>query len=185
MLNWLTGPWPWYISGPLMGLMVPVLLLAGNKQFGVSSSFRHICAAVYPGKISYLNYDWKAKSWSLVLMAGVVTGAFLAVFYMKGDSAPVLTEKAESMFRFWGLTRAESLLPAELFSWKNITDPGTLTALIAGGFLVGFGTRYANGCTSGHAIMGLSLLNLGSLVAVAGFFTGGLIASWFIVPFLF
>ena len=57
--------------------------------------------------------------------------------------------------------------------------------LAVGGFLVGFGTRYAGGCTSGHAISGLSNLQLPSLVAVIGFFIGGLVMTHLIFPYLY
>ncbi len=185
MIDAITGPWPWWISGPLLGLMVPLLLLLANKQFGVSSSLQHICAAVLPvRKAKYFNYDWKASLWSIVLVAGVVVGAALAVLFLNGDSAPAVSSSARELFASWGLSSPEALQPAEIFGTSALSSPAVLVILIGGGFLVGFGARYANGCTSGHAIMGLSLLSVGSLVAVIGFFIGGLAMAHLILPYI-
>ena len=182
MISWLSQPWPWYIAGPLLGLMVPLLLFLGNKQFGVSSTFQHICAAVLPLKAKYFNYDWKSKAWSLVLMAGVVVGAVIAVTVLDGDSMPKISTAASQMFLDWGLTDFSGLQPREVFAIGNILSAQNLVLLVAGGFFVGFGTRYGNGCTSGHAIMGMSLLSPGSLVATIGFFAGGVFVSNIILP---
>ena len=182
MIAWLSQPWPWYITGPILGLMVPLLLFFGNKHFGVSSTFRDICAAALPLKADYFKYDWKSKSWNLVMMAGVIIGALLAVFVLDGDRMPEISSAAQSMFQRWGLTEFSRLQPTEVFALANILTPQNLILLVVGGFFVGFGTRYGNGCTSGHAIMGLSLLNLGSLVAVIGFFGGGVIISNLLLP---
>ena len=185
MIDWLSKPWPWYIGGPLLGLMVPLLLFIGNKQFGISSSFRHLCAAVLPRtKTEYFRYDWKKSLWSLVVVAGMIVGAAIAVLFLDGDQAPELSVKARTMFVSWGLTDFSRLQPAQIFAFASISDFSNLILLVGGGFLVGFGTRYANGCTSGHAIMGLSLLNLGSLVATIGFFAGGVLFSNTIVPLI-
>ena len=184
MVEFLQNPWPWYVSGPLLGLVVPLLLFFGNKQFGVSSSLQHICAAVLPVKAKYFQYDWKAKAWSLVMMAGVIVGALIATLFLKGDGMPAITASAKRLFVEWGLTDFSRLQPSEVFAAGNILSIPNLIMLIGGGFLVGFGTRYANGCTSGHAIMGLSLMSLGSLVATIGFFAGGLIVSNFVLPLI-
>jgi uncharacterized protein len=69
---------PWYIAGPLIGLMVPTLLILGNKAFGVSSSLRHICAACLPAKIPFFSYDWKKETWNLFFVAGILIGGFIA-----------------------------------------------------------------------------------------------------------
>jgi len=184
MLDILKGAWPWFISGPLIGLMVPLLLFTGNKQFGVSSSLRHICTAVLPLQAEYFRYKWKDYLWSLMLVAGVIIGAFIAVFFLDGNSTPGVSEAAKIMFAEWGLKEIDGILPAEIFSLDNLLSLPTLLMLGLGGFFIGFGTRYGNGCTSGHAIMGLSLLNPGSLAAVISFFAGGIIVSNFIIPLL-
>ena len=184
MIEWLSGAWPWYVTGPLLGLVVPLLLFFGNKHFGVSSSLQHICAATLPLKAEYFQYDWKSKGWSLVTMAGVIVGAVIAVLFLDGNSMPAVSDKASQMFKTWGLTNFTRLQPLEIFAVQNLGSIRNLILLVVGGLLVGFGTRYANGCTSGHGIMGLSLMNLGSLAAVAGFFVGGIPVSRFLVPLL-
>lgn len=191
ILDFLSQPWPWWVSGPLLGLMVPILLLAGNKEFGISSTFRHLCAAL-PTKIPYLKYDWKTQGgWQLALALGVGLGGFLAVTLFQGGRAPDLTPEARGLFASWGLgvdqlkaLTGSGYQPEFLTDWTQAFSLSGLLSLVLGGFLVGFGTRWANGCTSGHAIMGLSLLNPGSLVATVGFFAGGTIASWFLVPWI-
>ena len=185
MIDFLSQPWPWYISGPLLGLMVPLLLLSSNKHFGVSSSFRHACAAAFPKlRVSYLRYNWKDEAWSLVFVVGVIAGAALAVVFLDGNRMPAISAQARQMFLAWGLTDFSTLQPAEIFQLSRLGDPRNLIMLLGGGFLVGFGTRYGNGCTSGHAIMGLSLLSFGSLVATVSFFLGGLLVSNLVLPAL-
>lgn len=184
IIQFLSQPWPWWVSGPLLGLMVPLLLWAGNKEFGISSTFRHICAALIPGKLEYLRYDWKKSLWQLSLALGVVLGGLLAALFLQGTKGPDLSLEARGLFLSWGIIAQTGLQPGFLTDWSQaFTIPGLLS-LVLGGFLVGFGTRWANGCTSGHAIMGLSLLNPGSLVATLGFFAGGTLASWYLVPFV-
>lgn len=184
MIEILTQSWPWYVTGPLLGLMVPLLLFFGNKEFGVSSSLQHACAATLPLKADYFRYNWKDSSWNLIMMGGLVIGAFIATILLDGASAPALSEGGRALFASWGLEPATELQPREIFGPGSIATPRALVSLILGGFLVGFGARYANGCTSGHAIMGLSLLKPGSLVAVIGFFIGGLLVSHFLLPLI-
>ncbi|MFW5738216.1 MAG: YeeE/YedE family protein [Spirochaetota bacterium] len=181
----ITGPWPWYVSGPLLGLMVPILLIVGNRNFGISSTLRHICSAAIPTKAAYFRTDnWRQSSWNLVMALGVILGALIAVLFLGGDRAPEVTPEAVAMFASWDVAAPSGLQPAEIYSASGVFTPRALVSLVAGGFLVGFGTRYANGCTSGHAIMGLSLLNVGSLVATLGFFAGGALVSNFVLPWV-
>jgi uncharacterized membrane protein YedE/YeeE len=175
--------WPWYVSGPLLGLMVPILLLFANKQFGVSSNFRHLCAMVSPKSIPFFNYDWKKESWNLVLILGTVLGSFVAHRYAYSDTA--VSEEAYAALKQSGIDTLTGLSPSEIFSFESLFTLRGFVFIVVGGFLVGFGTRYANGCTSGHAIMGLSMLNVNSLIAVIGFFVGGLLMSWLLLPYLF
>ena len=111
-MDLLTGAWPWYVSGPLLGLMVPALLFFGNKHFGISSSFRHICAAALPLKADYFTYNWKDSRWSLSLVLGVIVGGGIAVLFLNGGQAPELSVKARAMFAEWGLTDFSGLQPA-------------------------------------------------------------------------
>ena len=185
MLELLRQPWPWYIGGMLVGLMVPGLLLLGNKQFGISASLRHFCAACVPGDIEYFKYDWKGHSWNLFLVAGIIIGGILGGTLLDNPNDIAISEETKVALTSLGLSDFSSYIPKEVFSWDNILTGKGFFLMIIGGFMIGFGTRYANGCTSGHAITGLSLLNVGSLVATICFFIGGLIMTHFIFPLIF
>lgn len=178
-------PWPWYVAGPLIGLMVPLLLVMTGKAFGVSSSLRHICAATYPRNLLYFRYDWKRKGlWNLLFVAGITLGGVIAGVWMGGGENVVLSAATEADLGALGLTPSGGLAPPELFSLSALgTLPGFIV-LVVGGFLVGFGARYAGGCTSGHAIMGLATFQKPSLIAVIGFFIGGLIVTHLVYPWL-
>lgn len=184
MLEALSQPWPWYVSGPLIGLVVPMLLLAGGKQFGVSENLRHICAAAIPGKVAFFQYDWKAGIWNLTFITGVLLGgAVVALFLQSGDPIALSQATIEDLGAL-GITEFQGLVPDSIFSLEGLLTLKGFIIIVGGGFLVGFGTRYAGGCTSGHAISGMSDLQLPSLIAVIGFFAGGLIATFFILPLL-
>ncbi len=177
-------PWPWYVAGPLIGLVVPALLLLGNKAFGISSSLRHICAACIPGNISFFKYDWKKESWNLVFAAGVIAGGFMATYFLS-NAAPVnINPNTAAILRQEGVKDFSGLLPGDIFSFKSLITLRGFIFIVAGGFLVGFGTRYAGGCTSGHAIMGISSLQWPSLIATICFMAGGFVCTWFILPHL-
>jgi uncharacterized membrane protein YedE/YeeE len=183
-MNILTQPWPWYISGPLIGLMVPVLLILGNKTFGISSSLRHICAACFPGNADFFKYDWKAESWNLFFAAGIVLGGFVAGYVFQNPNPIAISPDTISDLNNLGITDHAGLIPQQLFNFHALLSVRGFVLMIVGGFFVGFGTRYAGGCTSGHSIMGLSNLQGPSLIATICFFAGGLIMTWFILPFL-
>ena len=177
----MTQLWPWYVSGPLLGLIVPLLLWLGNKDFGISANLRHICA-MWPGKKpAFFQYDWRGQTWNLVFMLGLVAGGWVAAFLYPGDSVhlnPTVLERLHA----WGLGSPQSIVPPELFATSVLASWKAWAYLLGGGFLIGFGARYGGGCTSGHAISGLAMLQLPSLVAVVFFFVGGLISAWWIVP---
>jgi len=177
-------PWPWYVAGPLIGLTVPILLLLGNKSFGISSSLRHICAAVIPANISFFKYDWKKEAWNLFFVAGITIGGFVATFWLANPDTIVISKATQTSLATLGITDFSGLMPADLFSTPNIFTLKGLIFLVLGGFLVGFGTRYAGGCTSGHAIMGLSNLQWPSLVATVSFMAGGFACTHLLLPFL-
>ncbi len=161
MLEWILQPWPWYVTGPLIGLTVPLLLLLTGKNLGISSSLRHIGAVCSPkSKLPYLskNYNWRDHIWNLIFIGGIVIGAFVGNYLLSPE--PI------------------SFLPT---GFQSVTGVGLL---FIGGILIGFGTRYADGCTSGHTIMGLSILNWPSLVATIFFFVGGLLSTWLLLPLL-
>ena len=177
-------PWPWYVAGPLIGLTVPILLLLGNKSFGISSSLRHMCAAIIPANISFFKYDWKKEAWNLFFVAGIALGGFVATFLLTNPDSLIVSETTQASLRQLGITDFSGLMPADIFSIENIFTLKGLIFFVFGGFLVGFGTRYAGGCTSGHAIMGLANLQLPSLIATIFFMVGGFFSTWVLLPWL-
>ena len=184
LIHYLSQPWPWYVAGPLIGLTVPVLLILGNKAFGVSSSLRHICAACFPANISFFNYDWKKEGWNLAFVFGIFIGGFLAVQLLSNPSEIVIASATQNDLAALGITNFSGLMPVEIFTVENIFTLKGLIFFVLGGFLVGFGTRYAGGCTSGHAIMGLSNLQWPSLVATICFMIGGFVGTLVLLPWL-
>lgn len=184
MIEFLKQPWPWYVSGPLIGLMVPLLLILGKKMFGVSSSLRHICAVCLPLNIAYFKYDWKKEAWNLFFVAGILVGAFIVTTFLPGNNPASLNPKLLTELSKYGITDYTSPVPGQLFNWENLLTLKGLIMMVGGGFCVGFGTRYAGGCTSGHSIMGLSNLQVPSLIATICFMTGGFIMANFILPLI-
>ncbi len=184
MIEFISQPWAWYIAGPAIGLMVPLLLFFLNKSFGVSSSLKHLCAMCAISKADYFQYNWKKESWNLLFVFGIFLGALFVTKYLPANELVEISDATVTKMSALGITDFTGLMPSQIFSFDQLTNTATLISVILGGFLVGFGTRYAGGCTSGHAIMGLSMLNLGSLVAVVGFFVGGLAVSWLVLPFI-
>lgn len=184
MIELIKQPWPWYIAGPLIGLMVPALLIFGNKSLGISSSLRHVCAACIPAGISFFNYDWKKEIWNLFFVFGVFLGGIVSMYYLKNDAAVVVNPNLIKELSNYGITDYSGLIPVELFSWGTLFTIRGFILMVLGGFLVGFGTRYAGGCTSGHSIMGLSNLQLPSLIATISFMVGGFIMANLILPLI-
>ncbi|MDF7818533.1 YeeE/YedE thiosulfate transporter family protein [Runella sp. MFBS21] len=178
-------PWPWYVAGPLIGLTVPTLLLIGNKSFGISSSLRHICAACMPANISFFKYDWKKEIWNLVFVLGVLIGGFLATTFLANPDSIVISESTISDLKALGIQDFSGLMPADIFATANILSLKGLIFFVIGGFMVGFGTRWAGGCTSGHAIMGLSNLQVPSLIATCCFMVGGFAMTHLLMPYIF
>jgi uncharacterized protein len=179
------GPWAWYVVGPLITVLMVTMFYFG-KTFGVSSNFRTICAMTGAGKYAeFFRFDWKSQIWNLVFIFGTLIGGFIGKQFLTNYDTIELSESTKSSLADFDIsTENQGLSPQELFSWEHIGDTKTLIIVIVGGFLIGFGTRYAGGCTSGHAITGLSNLQIPSLVAVVGFFIGGLLMTWFILPFI-
>ena len=185
METWGSILWPWYLAGPLIGLFVPALLIVGNKLFGVSSNLRHMCSAVVPGPLEYFRYDWKEEGlWNLVFLGGMMIGGFLA-FHWGSPHDIAISAQTKAALTKLGIHDFSGVAPHEVFSWHALLTLRGFVSVVLGGFLVGFGTAYAGGCTSGHAISGLADFQLPSLIAVFGFFAGGLITTHFILPLLF
>lgn len=185
MRQLLYEPWPWYIAGPIIGLMVPLLLLLANKTFGISSSLRHACAACYPSSISFFKYNWKKESWNLYFVLGILIGGGIGSFFTNSSEPVGITADTVSQLKALGVENFTALIPVEIFSWENLFSLQGFILMVLGGFMIGFGARWAGGCTSGHAIMGLSYLQWPSLVSVIGFFIGGLIMTHLLFPLIF
>ncbi len=185
-MEWILEPWPWYVSGPLIaGIMF--LLLFGGKTFGMSSNLRTMCTIGGAGKkVNFFAFDWRTQRWNLVVVVGAVIGGFLAANFLSTNTAVEINPDTVATLENLGFASAgEAYLPKELFATDALTDPKSLVLLLTGGLLIGFGARYAGGCTSGHAISGLSNLQLPSLVAVVGFFVGGLFMIHLLFPLIF
>lgn len=184
MFDPLTRPWPWYVAGPLIGLFVPVLLLLGNRQFGISSNLRHLCAAAFPGRVEFFRYDWKGSGlWNLAFLAGILAGGLFAAVVL-GIPDVAIGEDTRAALSRLGIRDFGGLVPRELFDWPVLLTARGLVMVVGGGFLVGFGTAYAGGCTSGHGISGLAVFDPASLLAVAGFFAGGLLGTFVVLPMI-
>jgi uncharacterized membrane protein YedE/YeeE len=162
-----------------------MLLLMGGKQFGLSSNLRHTCAACMPGKIDFFKYDWRSVGgWNLVFVAGTIIGGFLGGWLFNNPDPINISQQTITELQVLGIADFSGMMPQDLFSWQNLGSLQGIVVMAVGGFLVGFGARYAGGCTSGHAISGLANLQVASLLAVIGFFIGGLIITHFVYPLL-
>jgi len=184
MKEFLFSPWPWYVAGPLIGLTVPLLLLIGNKSFGISSSLRHICAACLPSNIPFFRYNWKKEVWNLWFVGGILLGGIIAGQILCNPNPPAINPALSQELAGYGINEIKGLMPEQLFNWPALFTLKGFLLMVVGGFMVGFGTRYAGGCTSGHAIMGLSTLQWPSLVATCCFMAGGFLMANLILPYI-
>lgn len=185
MIDFLSQAWPWYVSGPCIAMIMFLLLRAGDS-FGVSSTLRSICSIAGAGRVSsFFDFDWRAQKWRLVFALGAMIGGYIATTFLSDPeglalSMATIQDLAELNVSFDG-----DLAPSEIFNWNSLLTLKGFLVIIAGGFLVGFGARWAGGCTSGHAISGLSNLQVPSLIAVIGFFIGGLLMTHLLFPLIF
>ncbi len=185
-MNLIQDSWPWYVSGPLIAFIMFALLFVG-KKFGMSSNLRTVCAAVGAGKNTrFFNYDWKADRWNLLVVLGAIIGGFIASNFMGNPAVQINPAVAAQLSEDYQINSVGSTyVPSEIFGINALSSPFVVMVLLIGGLLVGFGARYAGGCTSGHAISGLSNLQMPSLIAVIGFFIGGLTMVHLIFPLIF
>jgi len=185
-MNWIFEPWTWYISGPMIALIMFLLIMVG-KNFGMSSNLRTLCTICGAGGASdFFKFDWKTQKWNLVVVMGAIIGGFIGANFLAIDTIVAINPDTVANLNSLGFSSAgQAYMPTELFDNAAFTDFKSLVILAIGGLLVGFGARYAGGCTSGHAISGLSNLQLPSLIAVIGFFAGGLAMVHFIFTLLF
>ena len=185
MPDLLTAPWPWYVAGPLIGLFPALLLFLGNRLFGVSSNLRHLCAAVLPPGKPYFSYDWRSEGgWNLLFALGVFVGGFIAGTLLRNPDPVNIAAETRDALAALGIHQFTGLAPAEIFSWTALSGARAWLLIVGGGFLVGFGTAYAGGCTSGHGLSGIADLQFPSLIALAGFFAGGIIGTFVLLPFI-
>jgi uncharacterized protein len=182
VFDWFSQPWPWYVAGPILGSMVPLLFLFGNKAFGISSTMRQICAATVPANVSFLKYNWKGDMWNLFFVAGIVIGGFIGSHVLTHPAQMSVSAETFRTLQSLGVERTDGFVPADVFNWRNLLTLQGFCFMILGGFLVGFGTRYAGGCTSGHGVTGTALLQPASFVALIAFFIGGLASTYLLLP---
>lgn len=183
-------PWNWLFSGAMISLVMFLLLFAG-KTFGVSASFDTICTMCGAGrKIKYFQGDWRPKAWLLVFVLGIILGAAIATRWMQNPDPVQISQSTRDDLSALGvhapvtLSEGRGYVPEEIFNFKSLLTLRGFILIIIGGFLIGFGTRWAGGCTSGHSISGLSNLQLPSLLATIGFFIGGLLMTHFLLPII-
>jgi len=185
MLELLRQPWHWSIAGILIGLTVPLLYLIGNKPFGISSSFRHICAACLPSNASYFKYDWKKETWNIFFVIGILIGGIVGSTVFANPNPIVIAASTQEQLSQLGVKEFSQIVPTDIFSFTGLLTAKGFILIVVGGFLVGFGTRYAGGCTSGHSITGISNFQLSSLIATICFMLGGFITTWVFLPLIF
>lgn len=185
-MEFIFGPWPWYISGPLIASIM-FLLLYGGKNFGMSANLRTLCTMCGADKTcEFFCFNWKAQSWNLMVMAGTIVGGFIAAHFLSDNQVPELNPATvESLYQLGFESAGQAYVPTELFGNEAFSNPKSVVILLIAGLLVGFGARYAGGCTSGHAISGISNLQWPSVIATAGFFIGGLTMIHLIFPLIF
>jgi len=185
-MDFILSPWPWYIAGPLITFVMFLLFFFG-KKFGVSSNLETICAIGGAGKfVDFFKFDWKENSWNLIFIAGLIVGGFISGQWLTPNETVAISSQTVQNLTELGFQNAGAqYLPEEIFSMDAVLSLKGFLILIIAGILVGFGSRYAGGCTSGHAIVGLSNLEIPSLISVIGFFIGGLVMTWFLLPLIF
>ena len=182
MLEIVKQPWPWYVAGALIGLIVPALLILGNKHFGISANLRHTCAACFPADIKFFKYNWRKEVWNFFFVGGIIGGAMIAAYLLHNPEPVQVHANLVKELNDYGINDYSKMLPSELFSFESLFTVRGFVMLVIGGFLVGFGSRYAGGCTSGHAIMGLSDLQVPSLIATISLMIGGFIMANLLLP---
>ena len=184
MLEIVKQPWPWYVAGALIGLIVPALLILGNKHFGISANLRHTCAACFPADIKFFKYNWRKEIWNFFFVGGIIGAAMIAAYLLHNPGPGQVHANLVKELNDYGINDYSKMLPSELFSFESLFTVRGFVMLVIGGFLVGFGSRYAGGCTSGHAIMGLRDLQVPSLIATISFMIGGFIMANLLLPLI-
>jgi uncharacterized membrane protein YedE/YeeE len=185
-MEFILHPWPWYVGGPLIAVILFLMFYFG-KSFGISSNLETFCTIGGAAKFSdYFKTDLKTKRWSLIFVLGIILGGFISSqFLMEHQTIDLNPATIQELSNLGFKNAGSTYLPSEIFSTETLFTGKGVLVLIGAGMFIGFGARYAGGCTSGHAITGLSSLQLPSLLAVIGFFIGGLLMTWFLIPLIF
>ncbi|MEM1323473.1 MAG: YeeE/YedE thiosulfate transporter family protein [Bacteroidota bacterium] len=191
LIEFISQPWHWSISGVMIVVVMYLLLWLGG-EFGVSSNLRTLCAIGGAGRRhEFFNFNWRNQLWNLAFVGGAIIGGYIAVTFLASPEPVQISASTQSYLQSVGIATPQTLeegrgyVPTEIFNLETLLTLKGVLMLVVGGFFVGFGTRWAGGCTSGHAISGLSNLQLPSLIAVIGFFIGGLLMTHFILPIIF
>lgn len=185
MIEFFIEPWSWWFSGMMISIVMFTMLYFG-KSFGFSSNLRTLCTVAGAGrKVKFFDFDWKTQSWNLVFLIGAVIGGWIARHFLSNGESLALSQATLESISVLGFSAPQGAQPDEIFGWEAVMTIKGFFILAFGGLMVGFGSRYAGGCTSGHAISGLSDLQLPSLIAVIGFFIGGLIMTYLMFPLIF
>lgn len=186
MIEFLRQPWPWWVAGPLVGLVPAALLLLGNRMFGMSSNLRHACAVFAPGSAAFFRYDWKREGgWNLAFALGTLLGGFIGGVLLANPEPVAIAARTRADLEALGVRSFAGLVPTDVFSWAALGSARGLAMVVGGGFLVGFGTAWAGGCTSGHGLTGVADLQAPSFLALLAFFAGGIAATWLLLPLIF
>jgi uncharacterized membrane protein YedE/YeeE len=185
-MDFILEPWAWYVGGPLIAMSLLLYFYFG-KNFGASTNFETLCTMAGAGMFSdYFKKDWKERDFALLFVIGLVIGGYLSSTYLIPNQQIDLNPTTVNELTDLGFSNVGAhYFPEEIFGEEVFSTLKGFLILLFSGVLVGFGTRYAGGCTSGHAITGLSSLQFPSLLAVIGFFIGGIIATWLIIPSIF
>ena len=184
VINYISQFWPWYTAGPLVGLVIVLLQWIDNKPLAASSSYRHLCAATFPARVSFLKYNWKAESWNLFFVAGIFIGGFLAATILSHPANIAITNETIKQLHSIGLKNTSGFAPTQLFSVTALQTVPGIIVMVIGGFLIGFGSRYAGGCVSGHSMTGISDLQWTSILATACIFAGGIFTAYVLLPLI-
>ncbi|MEZ4910266.1 MAG: YeeE/YedE thiosulfate transporter family protein [Saprospiraceae bacterium] len=181
----LAQSWSWWFSGFVIGSIMLLIIFFG-QSFGFSSNLRTICSIAGAGNhANFFKFNWKTQIWNLMFLLGAIIGGWIAGEFMSDGKQLELSQATISDLNSLGFQAPSDLQPKELFSLEAILSLKVFGLLGFGGLLVGFGSRYAGGCTSGHAISGISNLQIPSIIAVVGFFLGGLFMTHILFPLLF
>lgn len=185
IINYISQPWPWYVAGPLIGFVIVLLQWVDNKPLAASASYRHVCSAAFPNGIPFLiNYNWKSESWNLFFVVGITIGGFLAGNFLSHPANIALSPETKIQLQSIRLKDTDGFAPTQLFSFAALQTIQGIIITLFGGFLIGFGSRYAGGCVSGHCMTGISDLQWTSMLATASIFTGGILTAYYLLPLI-